>query len=118
MKKYYLYFVFFVFTSGCYQSSASLVGPAYTLTSTGNIYQTGLTYSLNKTVEKKTGLSTVEHGKKILARIENKKLIISNYSKEQKEKIKKKIIDTKVEHEEFLASVKANIEKTRGNLLD
>jgi|TARA_B100000214_G_scaffold320273_1_gene255364 hypothetical protein len=118
MKKYYLYFVLFVFTNGCYQSSASLIGPAYTLTSTGNVYQTGFTYGLNETLEKKTGLSTVEHGKKILARIEKQKLIINNYSKQQKEKIKKKFIDTKAGHEAFLASVKANIEKTKGNLLD
>ncbi len=118
MKKYCLYFVLFVLASGCYQSSASLVGPAYTLTSTGNVYQTGLTYGLNKTLEKKTGLSTVEHGKKILARIEKQTLIINNYSKQQKEKIKKKFMDTKEDHEAFLASVKANIEKTKGNLLD
>ena len=72
MKKYYLYFVLFVFTNGCYQSSASLIGPAYTLTSTGNVYQTGFTYGLNETLEKKTGLSTVEHGKKILARRQRK----------------------------------------------
>ena len=43
-----------MFVSGCYQSSASLVGPAYTLSSTGNIYHAGLTYGLNTTLEKKT----------------------------------------------------------------
>ena len=36
----------------------------------------------------------------------------------KKKKSKKKFKDTKAEHEAFLASVKANIEKTKGSLLD
>jgi len=118
MKKYFLCFAMLIFVSGCYQSSASLVGPAYTLSSSGNIYQAGLTYSLNHTLEKKTGLSTIEYGKKILTKIEKKKDKINVYTQQKKEKIKKKFKDTKAEHEAFLATVKANIEKTKGNLLD
>jgi len=118
MKKYCFYFVVFALTSGCNQFSASLVGPAYTLTSTGNIYQAGFSYGVNNALEKKTGLSTSEHAEKILAKIEKKKLKLDNYTQKQKDKFKKKLSDTKAEHEAFLASVKANIEKTRGNLLD
>ena len=33
-----------ILLTGCFQSSASLIGPVYTLGSSGNIYQAGLTY--------------------------------------------------------------------------
>ena len=102
-----LLLVSFVFLSGCYQTSAALVGPAYTLGSTGNIYQAGFTYGLNTTLEKKTGLSTTDHAKKNLSKIGKKK-----------EKIKKEFEDTKAEHEAYLEIVKASIEKTREKFLD
>tara|TARA_B100001287_G_scaffold271476_1_gene271813 strand:+ start:657 stop:908 length:252 start_codon:yes stop_codon:yes gene_type:complete len=38
-----------------------LVGPIYTLASTGNISQTTLSYGLNKTIEKKTGKSSIQY---------------------------------------------------------
>ena len=47
--------------SGCYHTSSSLVGPIYTLASTGNISQTTLSYGLNKTIEKKTGKSSIQY---------------------------------------------------------
>ena len=42
-----LFLLFFL--NGCVQSAA-LLGPAYTLTSTGNIYQAGLSYDSNQAV--------------------------------------------------------------------
>ena len=113
-----LLLVSFVFLSGCYQTSAALVGPAYTLGSTGNIYQAGFTYGLNASLEKTTGMSTTDHAKKILSKIGKKKEKLNIYTQQQKEKIKKGFEVTKAEHEAYLAIVKANIEKTRGKLLD
>jgi len=48
------------FLNGCVQSTA-LLGPAYTLFSTGNVYQAGLSYGSNHAVKKITGKSTTEN---------------------------------------------------------
>ncbi|QIZ21491.1 hypothetical protein E5R92_06825 [Candidatus Pelagibacter giovannonii] len=81
-----------LFLNGCVQT-ASLLGPAYTLTSTGNIYQAGLSYGSNQAVKKITGKSATEN---IQSLVDNKKKKIK---KEEKE-------------EEFFALVKSRIEKT------
>ena len=85
-----LFLLFFL--NGCVQSTA-LLGPAYTLTSTGNIYQAGLSYSSNQAVKKITGKSPTEN---IQSLVDNKKIKI-----EEKEK-----------QDEFFALVKSRIEKT------
>ena len=41
-----------ILLTGCFQSSASLIGPVYTLGSSGNIYQAGLSYGVNQTIQK------------------------------------------------------------------
>ena len=51
--------------NGCVQSTA-LLGPVYTLGSTGNIYQAGLSYSSNHAISSLTGKSTGENIKNIL----------------------------------------------------
>ena len=43
-----------ILLTGCFQSSASLIGPVYTLGSSGNIYQAGLSYGVNQTIQKTT----------------------------------------------------------------
>ena len=63
-----LFLLFFL--NGCVQSVA-LLGPAYTLTSTGNIYQAGLSYGSNQAVKKITGKSPTEN---IESLVDNKKL--------------------------------------------
>jgi len=80
-----------VFLNGCVQTTA-LLGPVFTLASTGNIYQASLTYGSNQAVEKITGKSPTENVQSLL---DNKKKI------EEKEK-----------QEEFFALVKSRIEKT------
>ena len=85
--------LFFVcFLSGCAQNAA-LLGPAYTLTSTGNIYQAGLTYGSNQVVKKITGKSPTENIKSLT---ENKK---------------SKIEDDQ-DYDEFFALVRNRIENT------
>ena len=85
-----LFLLFFL--NGCVQSIA-LLGPAYTLASTGNIYQAGFSYGSSQAVKKITGKSPTENIKSL---VDNKKIKI-----EEKEK-----------QDEFFALVKNRIEKT------
>ena len=85
-----LFFLFLL--NGCVQSAA-LLGPAYTLTSTGNVFQAGLSYGSNHAVKKITGKSTTENIKSFV----------------DGNKIKVEEIESQ---EEFFALVKNRIEKT------
>ena len=85
-----LFLLFFL--NGCVQTAA-LLGPAYTLTSTGNIYQAGLSYSSNQAVKKITGKSPTEN--------------IKDLANSQKIKA-----EEKEKRDEFYALVKSRIEKT------
>jgi phosphoribosylaminoimidazole (AIR) synthetase len=85
-----LFLLFFL--NGCLQSTA-LLGPAYTLASSGNIYQAGLSYGSNQAVKKITGKSPTEN---IQSLVDNKK----------------KKIEEEEKQEEFFALVKSRIEKT------
>ena len=85
-----LFLLFFL--NGCVQSAA-ILGPAYTLASSGNIYQAGLSYGSNQAVKKITGKSPTEN---IQSLVDNK-----NKKIEEEEK-----------QEEFFALVKSRIEKT------
>jgi len=85
-----LFLLFFL--NGCVQSTA-LLGPAYTMASTGNIYQAGLSYGSNQAVKNITGKTPTENIKSL---VDNKKMKI-----EEKEK-----------QDEFFALVKSRIEKT------
>ena len=80
------------FLNGCVQSTA-LLGPAYTMASTGNIYHAGLTYGSNQAVKNITGKTPTE----------NVKRLVDN---------KKKKIEEKEKQDEFFALVKRRIEKT------
>ena len=60
IKKIFIYIVTGIILSGCAQSTAMLA-PAISFASSGNISQAGLTYITNKTVEKKTGMNTLQY---------------------------------------------------------
>ena len=92
LKKIFAGLFLLFFLNGCVQSTA-LLGPAYTLASTGNIYQAGLSYGSNQAVKKITGKSPTEN---IQSLVENKQ--------------KKNVEEEK--QEEFFALVKNKIEKT------
>ena len=65
----------------------ALVGPAYTLASTGNVYQAGFTYGSNEVITRVTGKSTVEN---------IKEMIKPDYQdKELKKLVKKQIEETR-----------------------
>ena len=69
-----------------------MVGPVIGFASTGNIYQTGLSFGANKAIEKETGLTVTGHVNEIVKKknkdkkIEKKliNLIKSNYNKTRK----------------------------------
>ena len=92
LKKIIVGLFLLFFLNGCVQSTA-LLGPAYTLTSTGNIYQAGLSYGSNQAVKKITGKSTTEN--------------IKSFVDDNKIKV-----EEKESQEEFFALVKSRIEKT------
>ena len=63
-KKTLFLISFFLVLTGCYQSTASLIGPTVTLGTSGNIVQSGISYSVNESVKKATGEYPVDHVKK------------------------------------------------------
>ena len=65
LKKTFIGIFLLGMLSGCAQNVA-LLGPAYTLGSTGNIYQAGLTFSSNKAITSLTGKSVGQNVKEIL----------------------------------------------------
>jgi hypothetical protein len=51
--------------SGCAQNAA-LLGPAYTLATTGNAYHAGFTFATNEVITKTTGKSAAQNFKEII----------------------------------------------------
>ena len=89
LNKIIIGLLFVCFLSGCAQNAA-LLGPAYTLVTSGNIYQAGLTYGGNEIITKSTGKSMAQN-------------------------IKEGLVPKK-EDSDFQKLVKRNIEKTRKKL--
>ena len=89
LKKIIIIIFLVVFLNGCAQNAA-LLGPAYTLATSGNIYHAGFTYGGNEIVTKTTGKSMVQNIKES--------------------------ITSKKEDSDFQKLVKRNIEKTRKKL--
>ena len=83
IKLFFGIFTFVVLTS-CAQNTA-LLGPAYSLVSTGNVYQAGLTYTSDQAVTKITGKSTCENVKQLIT----SKKKDNEFEKLVKERIKK-----------------------------
>ena len=77
------------FLSGCAQNAA-LLGPAYTLSTSGNVYHAGFTYGSSEIITKTTGKSVAQNLKEALI--------------------------PKKEDTEFEKLVKRNIKKTRRKL--
>jgi hypothetical protein len=89
LKKIIIVIFLVSFLNGCAQNAA-LLGPAYTLATSGNIYQAGFTYGGNEIITKTTGKSMVQNIKES--------------------------ITPKKEDSDFQKLVKRNIEKTRKKL--
>ena len=64
-KKIIIGILFLSILTGCAQNVA-LLGPTYTLATTGNVYHAGLTYGSNEIIIKTTGKSAVQNFKEAL----------------------------------------------------
>tara|TARA_B100000780_G_scaffold146356_1_gene102199 strand:+ start:1073 stop:1315 length:243 start_codon:yes stop_codon:yes gene_type:complete len=65
LKKIIINTFFICLLNGCVQNTAFL-GPAITAASTGNVYQTGLSYGSSKAITKITGKTATENIKNFL----------------------------------------------------
>ena len=91
LKKIIIGLFFICFLNGCVQSTA-LLGPAYTLVSTGNVYHAGLSYGSNQAIKKATGKTTTENIKSFL--------------------VKEEIVKEEENYDDFFALVKTRVNKT------
>ncbi len=92
-KKIIFWLLVSTFLSGC-TSPTVMLGPAYTLTSTGNVYQAGLTYGSNEMITRQTGKTPIENIQEISVS-------------------KKNIQKQTLKSEDFYILVKNKIDKTR-----
>ena len=97
IRKFSLYVILLITLKGCIQTTASFIGPAYTVASTGNVYQAGLSVTINQALVHTTGNDAIEHVTKILG------------NPDEKKDIKKKPFQTKINHQAFVNSVKSSI---------
>ena len=77
MKKILFVVVATLFLNGCFQVLA-LVGPAATGVTTGNLYQSAISYSLGYGVKKTTGKTIIENVIDITKDHKNKEKIVKN----------------------------------------
>ena len=82
---------------GACASPTAMLGPAYTLTSSGNVIQAGLSYGSNEMITMYTGKTPLENLKEI-----------SSIEQSKKKNIHKKTLES----EDFYILVKQNVEKT------
>jgi len=99
-KKIFFGLVIISFLGACTTPTAML-GPAYTLTSTGNITQAGLSYGSNHLITSYTGKTPIEN----LEEITSKNLSMKNNIQKQT-----------LESDDFYHLVKNKIEKTKGKI--
>ena len=59
LQKKILLLIILLLLNACMQSTA-MIGPAVTLASTGNVFNSGMSYATNKAIQKETGLNTAE----------------------------------------------------------
>ena len=85
-----------IFLGGC-ASPTAMIGPAYSLTSSGNILQAGLSYGSNEMITMYTGKTPIENIQEIGS-------------------IEKNVQKKTLESQDFYILVKNKIEKTSGML--
>ena len=93
--------LFMLSLTGACSAPSAMIGPVYTLTSTGNIYQTGFSYGSNQLITSFTGKTPIE----------NLKEITSKQSKT--DNIKKRTLES----DDFHQLVKNRIKKVKGKIL-
>ena len=92
-KKIVFWLLVSAFLSGC-TSPTAMLGSAYTFTSSGNIYQAGLTFGSNEMITRQTGKTPIENIQELSV---------------NKKNIQKKTLES----EDFYILVKNKIDKTK-----
>ena len=95
-KKIVIGLFILIFLGGC-ASPTAMIGPAYSLTSSGNILQAGLSYGSNEMITMYTGKTPIENIQEISS-------------------IEKNVQKETLESQDFYILVKNKIEKTSGLL--
>jgi len=90
--------LFLISSLGACTSPTALVGPAYTLSSSGNIFQAGFSYGSTELVKMHTGKTPIEN--------------IKDAIKEDNQNIHKKTLES----EDFFVLIENQIKKTSGIL--
>tara|TARA_E500000178_G_scaffold233047_1_gene229540 strand:- start:231 stop:545 length:315 start_codon:yes stop_codon:yes gene_type:complete len=92
-KKIIIGIIMFCFIGAC-TSPTAMLGPVYTISSTGNIFQAGLSYGSGEIVTMYTGKTPIEN--------------IKEFAEIEKQNIQKKTLES----DDFFVLVKNKIEKT------
>ena len=96
-KKIILGFFILSFLGGC-SSPTAMLGPAYTLSSSGNVLQAGINYGSNELITMYTGKTPIENLQKINVNQNNKSVNIQRKT---------------LESEDFYFLVRQKIEKNK-----
>ena len=92
--KIYFLIVISISLSGCIQSTA-LLGPGFTIATTGNIMQAGFQYGANTAIKNETGKDVLTHLKDVVEEEQDNKkleLKIKDIATNTIEKVKKKLL--------------------------
>ena len=100
-KKIFFGLIIFTFVGAC-SAPTAMLGPAYTLTSTGNLAQAGFSYGSSALITSYTGKTPIEN----LEVIANKNL-----------PVKKNIKKQTLESDDFYQLVLTKIKKTKGKIV-
>jgi len=101
INKKIIFGLFILSSLGACATPTAMLGPAYTLTATGNVAQAGLSYGSNELITAYTGKTPIENLEEITSKN------ISN---------KKNIQKQTLESEDFYQLVKNKIEKRKGTI--
>ena len=74
-KKKIIFGLFLINFLGACTAPTAMIGPAYTLTSSGNALQAGISYGSNKTITAYTGKTPMENFKEIISNDKKNKKI-------------------------------------------
>ena len=101
ISKKIIFGIFILSFLGACTAPTAMLGPAYTLGTSGNIFQAGLTYGSNEFITMHTGKTPIEN----LEDITSKNL-----------SVKKNIQKQTLQSEDFYQLVKTKIEMTKGKI--
>ena len=100
-NKKIIFGLFLINFLGACTAPTAMIGPAYTLTSSGNAFQAGISYGSNHMITNYTGKTPVENFQKVIS-----------YDIKKQKNIQKNTLESK----EFIFFVKQNVAKTNSLL--